>query len=210
VAGIGTGFMLINTKVLKHMWEDEVAEKLGHPFNVWQTKKGNQVGEDLSFCHRATLCGFEIWADPVLRLGHQHSITVWSDLVHEDLCRGMHYCNDIPGWMFVDELNWLYQRAKTVGSIVEVGSWKGRSTHALLSGCIGEVYAVDHFQGNIEDKACAHKEADEDPEVVFNAFAQNVGKFKNLTLLRMPSLEAVTRFKDESVDMVFLEDNEWT
>ncbi len=187
------------------MWEEEVAKKYGHPFNVWQTPQGNQIGEDLSFCHRATLCGFEVWADPVLRLGHQHSITVWSDLVHEDLSRGMHYCNDIEGWMTVVELNWLYDRAKTVGEIVEVGAWKGRSTHALLSGCKGIVHAVDHFLGNVEDREQAHKQAKEDPESVFQEFAQNVGKFKNLRLWRMPSLEAAEKFEDESVDMVFLD-----
>ncbi len=52
----------------------------------------------------------------------------------------------IQGWMSLKELNWLYQQAKKCDSILEIGSWKGRSTHALLSGCKGIVTCVDTFK----------------------------------------------------------------
>ena len=56
--------------------------------------------------------------------------------------------NRITGFMSEPELTQLYKWACECESIVEIGSWRGRSTHALLSGCKGKVYAVDHFGGN--------------------------------------------------------------
>ena len=31
----------------------------------------NGVGEDLSFCWRARQCGYKIWCDPSIALGHE-------------------------------------------------------------------------------------------------------------------------------------------
>lgn len=56
----------------------------------------------------------------------------------------------IQGWMTVEELNWLLETGKAMESIVEVGSWKGRSTFAQCSSGCPRVYAVDHFKGSSE------------------------------------------------------------
>jgi len=45
----------------------------------------------------------------------------------------------IEGWMSYAELIWLNLTAKKMNSIVEIGSWKGRSAHALASACPGKV-----------------------------------------------------------------------
>ena len=112
---------------------------------------------------------------------------------------------EIDGWMSDNELQFLYKTAKDMGNIVEIGAWKGRSTHALLTGCSGLVYAVDHFAGSKGEEE-AHKEAREDGgEKVYNEFMKNVGDFPNLTVLRMTSEEAVKKFKDKSIDMVFID-----
>jgi hypothetical protein len=55
----------------------------------------------------------------------------------------MNYDLSIPGWMEPDELQWLYDRASEMDSVVEIGCYQGRSTFALLQGCKGPVYAVD-------------------------------------------------------------------
>ena len=110
---------------------------------------------------------------------------------------------EIPGWMSENDLDWLYSMAKEMNSIVEIGSWKGRSTHALCSGCKGFVYAIDHFQGS--KGAQGTREHYEKPGEVYDAFLKNVGHFKNLKILKMSNLEAVKQFEDKSVDMVFID-----
>lgn len=113
------------------------------------------------------------------------------------------YNNDIAGWIRPIELKWLYNAAKDMSNIVEVGSWKGKSTDALLAGCPGIVWAVDHFKGSPTERDNFHKEATE--KDVSKIFLENVGHYDNLKLLKMDSLEAAKRFKDKSVDMVFLD-----
>ena len=109
----------------------------------------------------------------------------------------------IDGWMNPLELQWLYEQAQRMQSIVEVGSWKGRSTHALLSGCKGLVYAVDHFRGSESQIETVHKEAKTTD--IYAQFIQNVGHFKNLYVLKKESIEASTLFSPHSIDMVFID-----
>lgn len=109
----------------------------------------------------------------------------------------------IQGWMTLDELNWLHQLAGKMSSIVEIGCWKGRSTHALLSGCKGPVFAVDHFQGSQSELETTHREATE--QDIEEIFLKNVGHFKNLNMLSMSSRAASRRFEPVSIDMVFID-----
>lgn len=113
------------------------------------------------------------------------------------------YDNDIQGWTKAIELTWLYWVAKEMDNIVEVGSWEGKSTDALLSGCEGTVWAVDHFRGSKAERDGKHKEALK--KDISKIFLENVGHHKNLKLLKMDSLRAVKRFKDKSIDMVFID-----
>jgi len=103
--------------------------------------------------------------------------------------------NDIPGWMTPTELQWLYETAKTMDSIVEIGTWKGRSTHALCSGCKGKVTTIDSW------KDC-HNERGLN---VYTKAQENLIEFKNLTIIKQYSLDAVKDFPDKSVDMVFID-----
>jgi len=66
-------------------------------------------------------------------------------------------CNKISGWMFDDELLWLYQQAQSADVIVEIGVWQGRSTTALCLGTPGTVYAIDHWQGSPAELGDAHQ-----------------------------------------------------
>lgn len=105
----------------------------------------------------------------------------------------MRYKNSILGWMMVEQLEWLFDVSRNMESIVEIGSYKGKSTHALLSGCKGTVWAVDPFVNYGEAKD------------FYKDFMKNVGHFKNLKPLKMTSEEAVKQFKDKSIDMVFID-----
>lgn len=105
------------------------------------------------------------------------------------------YTNNIEGFMFPDELDWLYETAKGMKSIVEIGAFKGKSTHALLSGIGGQgiVYSIDPL---------AYPEWKND---VFLEFIKNTGDFRNLCFLRLESEQAVRLFDDKSIDMVFID-----
>jgi hypothetical protein len=112
--------------------------------------------------------------------------------------------NDIEGWMMQNELDWLYETARFMENVVEVGCWMGRSTHALLSGCGGTVYAVDHFKGSksqVEGGAHAIAKT-KDIRAIFDA---NVGYFENLIVLQIDSREAAKLFRRKSVDMIFID-----
>jgi len=111
--------------------------------------------------------------------------------------------NLIEGWMDNKELDWLYKQATGFDSIVEIGSWKGRSSHALLSGCKGTVHCVDEFKGSEEQTTDVHLEATKRDISV--DFFENVGMFKNLNQIRMDSRDAFELFADDSVDMVFID-----
>ncbi len=110
---------------------------------------------------------------------------------------------DIEGFVSGDELDWLYEMACKMDSIVEVGCWRGKSTHALASGCKGIVWAVDHWQGSPSERGGAHRLATE--KDVHAMFLENVGHMPNIEVLKMDSVEAAKLFKDRSVDMVWID-----
>lgn len=199
--GLGTGFLLIHRKVLEKLSKDKWVKKHGFPFNFMQKKDGNDIGEDLAFCLRARRAGFKVFCDPSIPLQHQgemefDSKSFYNGLKEKSKIEAYPYDNQIEGWMSKEELNWLYKVAGTMNSIVEIGSWKGRSTHALLSACKGTVTAIDHFKGSPGEQA--HKNIDPYPD-----FLRNVGQFDNLKVLKMDSTKAAK--KVGKVDMVFID-----
>ena len=111
--------------------------------------------------------------------------------------------NGVEGWMRFPELQWLYETSKKMKTIAEVGSWKGKSTHALCSGCKnGLVYSIDHFKGSSGEEE-AHKEAQGD--IVYNQFLENMKSFSNLKVNRTDSLTASKMYPDKSFDLVFID-----
>lgn len=53
----------------------------------------------------------------------------------------------INGWMATEELQWLAEQAAQHELIVEIGSYRGRSTRALGDNTKGRIIAVDHWRG---------------------------------------------------------------
>ena len=100
---------------------------------------------------------------------------------------GMH----IEGSTNADELGWLHFWAGKMGSVVEIGSMKGRSAYALCSSNCPHVYCVDPF-----------------PDDQYEIFMANVGHFPNLTVLKMSSEEAAkSDLIPAQVDMVWVDGN---
>lgn len=110
----------------------------------------------------------------------------------------------ISGWMSLVELQWLYNTAKKYKTIVEIGSWKGRSTHALLSGALlggGTVTSVDHFEGTEVIKSLFPKEVINVD--IYHVFMSNLSRFPNLKVLKMSSEEGAKKVK--SAEMIFVD-----
>jgi hypothetical protein len=100
----------------------------------------------------------------------------------------------IPGWTNYSELIWLNLMARKMNSVVEIGSWKGRSGHALASGCKGKVYLVDNFSQNATVEPNVEKE-----------LRRNMAKFGNVQIIKGQGVEVAERFKNNSIDMVFID-----
>lgn len=63
----GSGFMLIEREVI------ETLIKAGHhaPFMpVWCSEEKVETSDDVAFCRRALQCGFKIWIQPNILIGH--------------------------------------------------------------------------------------------------------------------------------------------
>jgi len=111
---------------------------------------------------------------------------------------------EIHGWMHPHELQWLFDKASRMTSVIEIGSWRGRSTHALLSGCPGDVWAVDHFQGSRGELGSCH--ADALTHDIQGEFRANLKKFGDrLHVMPMESEEAAKLFGEGEFDMVFID-----
>jgi len=87
-----------------------------------------------------------------------------------------------------DELQWLYNAAIGMESVVEIGSFHGRSTYALLKACNGVVYSVDNDHDN--SKAILR---------------DNLKNFSNVVFHELDSVEASKEFEDDSIDMIFID-----
>ena len=100
----------------------------------------------------------------------------------------------IQGWMTRPELEWLYEKAKTMESVVEIGSFMGRSAFVLASGCNGgkgKVYAVDPFVFSGDWSRFVNPSLGLQPgEDYLPKFLKNCGHFTNLTAIKKTSVEA--------------------
>lgn len=97
------------------------------------------------------------------------------------------YAATVEGWCAPTELEYLASVAEKSHCILEVGSWKGRSTSVLAQHTPGIVVAVDTFQGSVEHQ----------PELkgkpasgVYHAFSANTSRYDNIWPLLANSLSA--------------------
>ena len=119
----------------------------------------------------------------------------------------------IKGWMTQDELRWLAKEAANHFNIVEIGSWRGRSTRALADNCSGRITAVDGFVGSPFDTPdgmwpdMAAQIPANDPDYIYNEFMKNVGYLAKVRTLRMLSLEGAVFLHQECAqfDMIFID-----
>lgn len=111
--------------------------------------------------------------------------------------------------MSTAELMWLHAQGATRQKIIEVGSWKGRSTCALAAHG-ATVYAVDTWEGVPHDPATQenwYPEAAASPEAVYREFIENTIGLK-VDVFRMSSHAAAALLMvgyGPVFDMVFID-----
>lgn len=116
----------------------------------------------------------------------------------------------IQGWMTDEELRWLAVTAQSCTRIVEVGSWKGRSTKALAGMTPGCVWAVDTWEGSLDERETWHREAVErGPAALFGDFCRNlapeISSGRCIPLRQESSLVASTLGALLRPDLVFVD-----
>jgi hypothetical protein len=122
----------------------------------------------------------------------------------------------VPGWMSEAELRWLYEQATRMKSIVEIGSWKGRSTFALASGLLDGDYEnpvlfpVDTWAGSFVNgrRLAAFEDLEGGRDVYGQDFLPNVGHFPCLDLkyAGLSSMAAANKRQGlPKVGMVFID-----
>ncbi len=105
-----------------------------------------------------------------------------------------------PGWMSEGELTYLAQTASRCQSILEVGSWEGRSTIAMAENTEGVVYAVDSWTGSMDHRS-------ELSVQVLPDFLRNTQGLSNILPVPLPSARAYAVLKKFHLtfDMIFID-----
>lgn len=115
----------------------------------------------------------------------------------------------IQGWMRFPELLWLYAQAKSgkYKNMYECGSWKGKSSHAILSGLKNVdgamLTCVDTWDGSDDERDDTNWMAKK--EDIFAEFKKNTAEFKNLKTIRKSSVRAAEEVADHSLDWCFID-----
>lgn len=119
----------------------------------------------------------------------------------------------IEGWMEIEELHWLGTAAADKQIIVEVGSWKGRSTKAMALSTKGVIYAIDHWEGSEEERFSTQNEAIRlGPELMLEIFKKNLApeiEAGKVIPIQADSVDAIPLLKEKLAgrlaDMVFID-----
>jgi hypothetical protein len=131
------------------------------------------------------------------------------------LTEAKHAAEGVKGWLSIGEQTLLYDLAQQVpseGTIVELGSWMGRSTILLGAGSLSKpratIYAVDLF-ANIGVTSNLYQPFldAEDPDY-FPRFEENIraaGVDSVVVPIRGETVEAASRWDGPRIDLLFID-----
>jgi predicted O-methyltransferase YrrM len=113
----------------------------------------------------------------------------------------------ISGWMLPEELEWLAIQAQNKKRILELGSWKGRSTRAMLDNTTATITCVDTWGGpsDIWNYGRDFSEVTEHgPEFVLEQFINNTSRSDKIIVLKM-SCDTAAKVLVGKFDMIFVD-----
>ena len=118
--------------------------------------------------------------------------------------------SSIQGWLSPAEAYYLYYFASKIpgsGIVVEIGSWKGKSTYCLAKGLKkGEIFAIDPFIIAGEEESLATYNRLKGQESLFTQFSDNMRRlnvFDKVTPLVGYSRDFVNNF--DRIDLLFID-----
>ena len=115
----------------------------------------------------------------------------------------------IQGWIHNHELNFLYENVKQLkegSNVVEIGCWKGKSSHAIASGIRDSnkkmnLTCIDTFKGAVTNPTQIQRAIEDNP---LEEFKKNMKNFE-INILAITSKKASDMFEDNSIDFLFLD-----
>lgn len=117
---------------------------------------------------------------------------------------------EISGWMLDSELKWLMETSSNYKSIIEIGSYEGKSTKALSGKNIEKIIVIDSWMHELNTKIQKWEENQVKAELIYNNFCKNL-KYEIesgiLEIFKMNSDEAYKILKQRNilVDMIFID-----
>ena len=122
------------------------------------------------------------------------------------------FLDSIEGWLSFNESLTLFDLVCESPNklVVEIGAWKGRSTAWLWMAselAHKHLYTIDHFKGSSEHKKMYGETLDTYPDFCKNMtrLMKLIGVTTPIHVLKESSDEAVERFDDNSIGMLFID-----
>jgi Methyltransferase domain len=124
------------------------------------------------------------------------------------------YIGKVEGWLFGGQERWLFDQARMLRNgarILEIGSYKGRSTICLALGCIGtskHVFALDRWQGVYDDIEDSKALRDEFDEGFFDLFwKENIvaSGMDDIVTPLAGDFSAIAKIWRAPIDMIFID-----
>lgn len=182
---------------IKQVPDDEISRLPGQPsvgtgnFPIWH--KGNE--------------SYRNWPGGELLLAKNRKI------LKDRYATGIQKAYETDGFMSPSELRWLAERAKTAYTVIECGSWHGRSTRAIADNLppMGVVYAVDTWQGSKVEQDTNHASAREmDGDAAYFEFCKNLWdhiESGKVVPLRVHGCHAAQLLREKGVtaDFIFID-----
>lgn len=182
---VNTGLLLID---LSTAWAKEIYFHFDDAI-IWHHGKRLPVlePEDWMFSRDARRMGCKsMWVTREVNLRHMGDSAfpndqAWGSMQTDavpatppDVYAAVDAASKIQGWMSWEELAYLAGRAKEASTIVELGSWKGRSTKAMALMTKGRIYAVDSWRGSTNGDATGVEADARGPATIKGEFFDNV------------------------------------